>query len=68
VRGDEAVDLTRAYPTVSQLLNVVRPDELRTAIKGAPGRAASMTSSPTAWKAIATGRARGSSPPAISRP
>ena len=36
VRGDEAVDLTRAYPTVSQLLNVARPDELRTAIKGAP--------------------------------
>src|SRR5881397_2279906 len=36
VRGDEAVDLTRAYPTVSQLLNVARPDELRTAIRGAP--------------------------------
>src|SRR6266481_5431780 len=36
VRGDEAVDLTRAYPTVSQLLNIARPDELRTAIKGAP--------------------------------
>src|SRR4029450_2486900 len=36
VRGDEAVDLTRAYPTVGQVLNVARPDELRTAIKGAP--------------------------------
>ena len=36
VRGDEAVDLTRAYPTVSQLLNVAGPDELRTVIKGAP--------------------------------
>jgi len=36
VRGDEAVDLTRAYPTVSQLLNVARPDELRTAIRDAP--------------------------------
>src|SRR5438034_9821967 len=36
VRGDEAVDLTRAYPTVSQLLNIARPDELRTAITGAP--------------------------------
>jgi len=36
VRGDEAVDLTRAYPTVSQLLNTARPDALRTVIKGAP--------------------------------
>ena len=36
VRGDEAVDLTRAHPTVSQLLNTARPDELRTVIKGAP--------------------------------
>src|SRR5258705_3890063 len=36
VRGDEAVDLTREYPTVSHLLNIARPDELRTAIKGAP--------------------------------
>src|SRR4029450_9530191 len=36
VRGDGAVDLTRAYPTVSQLLNAARPDELRTVIKGAP--------------------------------
>lgn len=36
VRGDEAVDLTRAYPTVSQLLNAARPDALRTVIKGAP--------------------------------
>jgi len=36
VRGDEAVDLTGSYPTVSHLLNVARPDELRTAIKDAP--------------------------------
>src|SRR6266536_965724 len=36
VRGDEAVDLTRSYPTVSHLLNVATPDALRTAIKGAP--------------------------------
>src|SRR5262249_52540035 len=36
VRGEEAVDLTRAYPTVSQLLNVTKPQDLRAAIKGAP--------------------------------
>lgn len=36
VRGDEAADLTRSYPTVSHLLNVARPDELRRAIKDAP--------------------------------
>ena len=36
VRGEEAVDLTRAYPTVSQLLNVAKPQDLRAAIKGAP--------------------------------
>ena len=36
VRGQEAVDLTRVYPTVSQLLNVAKPAELRQAIKQAP--------------------------------
>jgi len=36
VRGDEAVDLTRTYPTVSHLVNVATPGELRVAIKGAP--------------------------------
>src|SRR5262249_57140592 len=36
VRGDDAVDLTRTYPTVSHLVNVAMPGELRAAIKGAP--------------------------------
>ncbi len=36
VRGDEAVDLTRTYPTVSHLVNVATPAELRGAIKRAP--------------------------------
>jgi fumarylacetoacetate (FAA) hydrolase family protein len=36
VRGDEAVDLTRSYPTVSHLLNVAKPEELRSVIKAAP--------------------------------
>jgi fumarylacetoacetate (FAA) hydrolase family protein len=36
VRGDDVVDLTSSYPTVSQLLNVAPPDELRAAIKLAP--------------------------------
>src|SRR2546422_935552 len=36
VRGDDVVDLTPSYPTVSQLLNVAAPDELRAAIKVAP--------------------------------
>src|SRR5258705_7683498 len=36
VRGDEALALTREYPKVSHLLNIPRPGELRTAIKGAP--------------------------------
>ena len=36
VRGDEAVDLTRAYPTVSQLLNV---GPARRAAHGDQGRA-----------------------------
>jgi fumarylacetoacetate (FAA) hydrolase family protein len=36
VRGDEAVDLTSSYPTVSHLLNMAKPHDLRAAIKGAP--------------------------------
>ena len=36
VRGDEAVDLTRTYTTVSHLLNIVKPAELRAAILAAP--------------------------------
>ena len=36
LRGDDAVDLTRTYPTVSRLVNVATPGELRAAIKGAP--------------------------------
>ncbi|HWM78615.1 MAG TPA: fumarylacetoacetate hydrolase family protein [Methylomirabilota bacterium] len=36
VRGDDVVDLTPSYPTVSQLLNVAAPDEVRAAIKVAP--------------------------------
>src|SRR2546425_8645014 len=36
VRGDEAMDLTPSYATVSQLLNIAKPDELRAAIKVAP--------------------------------
>ena len=36
VRGDEAVDLTRSYPTVSHLLNVAKPDDVREAIAKAP--------------------------------
>ena len=36
LRGDNAVDLTRTYPTVSHLVNVATPGELRAAIKGAP--------------------------------
>ena len=36
VRGEEAVDLTRPYPTVSQLLNAAKPQDLQAAIKGAP--------------------------------
>ena len=36
LRGDDAVDLTRTYPTVSHLVNVATPGELRAAIKGAP--------------------------------
>jgi fumarylacetoacetate (FAA) hydrolase family protein len=33
VRGGEAVDLTRTYPTVSHLLNVAAPADVRAAIK-----------------------------------
>src|SRR6266852_1842084 len=36
VRRDEAVDLTRAYPTVSHLLNVAKPADVRSAITQAP--------------------------------
>src|SRR4051812_5616925 len=36
VRGDEAVDLTRAYPTTSHLLNVAKPSDVRSAIRQAP--------------------------------
>jgi fumarylacetoacetate (FAA) hydrolase family protein len=36
VRGDDAVDLTRSYPTVSGLLNTAKPGEVRAAIQAAP--------------------------------
>src|SRR5262245_7514362 len=36
VRGAEAVDLTHAYPTVSHLLNVAKPADIRSAIAKAP--------------------------------
>jgi len=36
VRGADAVDLTRTYPTVSHLLNVAKPDDVRAAIGRAP--------------------------------
>src|SRR6266511_3106423 len=36
VRGDDAVDLTASYPTVSQLLSTARPADLRAAIRAAP--------------------------------
>jgi fumarylacetoacetate (FAA) hydrolase family protein len=39
VRGEEAVDLTRSYPTTSHLLNVARPADVRAAIREAPGLA-----------------------------
>src|SRR5688572_26665708 len=39
VRGDEAVDLTRSYPTVSHLLNVAKPADVRAAIGKAPALA-----------------------------
>ena len=35
-RGDEAVDLTRSYPTVSHLLNVAKSADVRAAIRTAP--------------------------------
>ena len=40
VRGADAVDLTRAYPTVSHLLNVATPADVRKAIHTAPRLAA----------------------------
>ena len=36
IRGNDAVDLTPAYPTVSHLLNVARPAEVRAAVARAP--------------------------------
>jgi len=36
VRGGDAVDLTRGYPTVSHLLNVAKPGDVREAIHRAP--------------------------------
>src|SRR5262245_26593201 len=36
VRGEEAVDLTRSYPTASRLLNTVKAPDLRAAIRAAP--------------------------------
>lgn len=36
VRGADAVDLTRSYSTVSHLLNVAKPAEVRAAIRTAP--------------------------------
>ena len=36
VRGAEAVDLTRSYPTVSQLLNTAGPADVRAAMRTAP--------------------------------
>ena len=36
IRGHEAVDLTRVYPTVSHLLNVAKPSDIRSAIRQAP--------------------------------
>jgi fumarylacetoacetate (FAA) hydrolase family protein len=36
VRGDDVVDLTRLYPTVSQLLNAAKPADVREAIRLAP--------------------------------
>ena len=39
IRGDEAVDLTRTYATVSHLLNVAKPADVRSAIRQAPSLA-----------------------------
>ncbi len=36
MRGEEVVDLTRAYPTVSHLLNVAKAADIRAAIRFAP--------------------------------
>ncbi len=35
VRGDDAVDLTRSYSTVSQLLNATKPADVRAALRSA---------------------------------
>ena len=39
LRGADAVDLTRTYPTVSRLLNVATPGDVRAAIRTAPALA-----------------------------
>jgi fumarylacetoacetate (FAA) hydrolase family protein len=39
LRGADAVDLTRIYPTASHLLNVARPADVRAAIEAAPALA-----------------------------
>lgn len=39
VRGEHAVDLTRAHPTVSHLLNAAKPADVRAAVNGAPALA-----------------------------
>jgi fumarylacetoacetate (FAA) hydrolase family protein len=36
VRGDDVVDLTRSYPTVSRLLNEAKPADVRATIAAAP--------------------------------
>src|SRR3990172_9047850 len=58
VRGDDAVDLTGSYPTVSRLLDTARPRH---------PSGGSRPSSATARRGIAIRRGRGSSLPAISR-
>jgi len=68
VRGAEAVNLTRAYPTASHLLNVAKPEEISSAIRRAPRWVASTRWLPTASRVRATARSRGSSRRAISRP
>ncbi len=36
VHGEDVVDLTRSYPTASQLLNVAKPADVRAAMQAAP--------------------------------
>jgi fumarylacetoacetate (FAA) hydrolase family protein len=36
IRGDAAVDLTRTWPTVSQMLNTAKPGDVRSAMQQAP--------------------------------